>query len=745
MSVVSWLLMVLVALSDSDPDQVLVSHQPGSPRQCFAEFGEKLPLINVLPGRGWDNLRNVELSSVLAYNYSKCRTTYDGKYLLPDYMSAIPVLQSKVDTYTEVFVHFSNYTFLTASSINSDFTVFSFISGRYSTEYKTFKQKMVNQKSVVSRIQLRHLRYMIRSSPSAPLNTVFEHRLLQIAASIQSNLTGMATYLSQLLVRDYGTHYTHTTHVGAVLAKTDYLSRDVINKLNIDGTSIGTGVSVGVQGDDSSLFNISAGAQADFFSDIKIAFNVTYKRETTQLENYQRFIKSTSIETHGGPLFTTNMTVAEWEAGVESSMVAIDREGDPIHFLINPDTLPEIPPLIVNMVAQYVKQAADKYYSINTHRGCTDFSSSNFDYFANIDDSTCKDISQNFTFGGVYQTCRVTQGDNLCERLEQKNPLTQDYSCPSGYTAIRLMTGEESYRTNKPNCYTTYRSCGFLGWSRCTSGQACQTRTVISKAEFKTFWCARNSSEAQNLYYFGGIYTASTPNPLTSTHGCPNHFQSLKFTSKGRVCVSGDNELGRPQSLPFGGFHSCDAGNPLAKTDQDASPVSCPEGFSQHLALVDDDCEIKYCLRAGALSNFLQTPILLPPYMDLPDSFINQTNNLYILDVKGNLWENTGNGAEWTVISPESEDYVAAITQLNNSVDFDLFTSQETVEGSNPSEQPINTGLAGAAFGIVVTLTVLLILVFTVVCGMKWTRRRKQIIREQQASEVHENRETVNF
>ena len=708
-----WLLVAFsVIQADSDSDQVLVSYQPGSPRQCFAEFGEKGLRIDVLPGRGWDNLRNVEQSSVLAYNYSKCHTTYDGAHLLPDHMSAIPFLQSKVDTYTEVFDHVSNYTSLTASSINSDVTVYSFVSGHFSTEHETFKQRMVTQKSVMSRIQLRHLRYKIRSSPSAPLNTAFRHRLMQIAASIQSNLTEMATYLSQLLVRDYGTHYTHTTHVGAVLTKIDYLSRDGIK--NIDSGSIG----------------VSAGAQADFFGKVQLGFDVSFKHETTQLESYQRAIQSTSIETYGGPLFTTNMTVTEWEAGVESAMVAIDRDGDPIHFLINPDTLPEIPPSSVIMVAQYVKQAADKYYSINTHRGCTDFSSPNFDYFANIDDGTCKDTSQNFTFGGVYQTCRITQGDNLCGRLEQKNPLTQDYSCPSGYTAIQLMTGKESYTTNKPRCHTTYRGCGFLWLGRCASGQACQTQTVTSIAEFKTYWCARSTSNARNLYYFGGIYTTSTPNPLTRTHGCPNHFQSLKFTSKGHVCVSGDNELGRPQSLPFGGFHSCDAGNPLAKTDQATSPRSCPQGFSQHLALVDDDCEIKYCLRSGSLSNILQTPIQLPPYMDLPDSFINQTNNFYIMDVEGNLWENTGNSEEWSVMSPESEDYAAAITQLNNSIDFDPLTSQETVEGSNPLEQPIYAALVGAAVGVG-ALAVLLILVCSVVCCVRCCVRRRRRRRKQ--------------
>ena len=257
---------------------------------------------------------------------------------------------------------------------------------------------------------------------------------------------------------------------------------------------------------------------------------------------------------------------------------------------------------------------------------------------------------------------------------------------------------------------------------------------MTSIAEFKTYWCARNTSEAQNLYYFGGIYTTSTPNPLTRTHGCPNHFQSLKFTSKGHVCVSGDNELGRPQSLPFGGFHSCDAGNPLVKTDQATSPRSCPEGFSQHLALVDDDCEINYCIRSGSLSNILQTPIQRPPYMNLPDSFVNQTNNFYIVDAEGNLWENTGNNEEWSIISPDSTDYVATITQLNNSMDFDPHTSQETV--SNPLEQPIYAALVGAAVTVGALVIPLIIVCSFVMCCVIWRRKRPKQNEPTELSEV---------
>ena len=703
----AWLLAAFSTARSDQPSETVVSYPPGSPRRCFTELGDKALRIDVLPGRGWDNLRNVEQSPVLAYNYSKCYTTYDGIHLLPDHMSAIPVLQSKVDTHLQIFDSLTNYTSLTASSVNSDITVYSVISGQFSAEHSSFKQRVVSQRSIMTRAEIRHLRYVIRSHPSATLRPSFRHRILQIAASIQGNLTQTATYLSQLLVRDYGTHYIHTTFVGGVLTKKDYLQRENIKNTLGDKT------------------DISAGAQADFFEKVNLKFELSFKHETSQRNAYQKILQSSGIETYGGPLFTTNMTVQKWEAGVESTMVAIDRDGDPIHFLITPTTLPEVPPAIVVLVAAFVKEAVDKYYSVNTHRGCTDFSSPNFDYFANIDDGSCKGSSENFTFGGVYQTCTTTQGEDMCWKLEQKNPLTQGFTCPKGYQPIRLMTGKESYTVTRPRCWTTYRRCGFLWLSRCASGQACQTETVTSMATFQTFWCAApNTGRQENHYYFGGIYTGSTPNPLTGTHGCPNTFRPLKFTSKGHLCISADNELGRPQSLPFGGFHSCSSGNPFAKhTDKNLSPKECPKGFSQHLALVDDDCEVKYCLRSGALSNILQTPIMRPPFMDLPDSFLNETNNLYIVDVEGNIWASKGTNGKWDVISPDSEAYVTAVNKLNS-------TLQLTTPKRDGLDKPIHTGLIGAAVGVIVVI-LLLVIVCTVCKIVRYCYRRRHPHKEE--------------
>lgn len=65
-------------------------------------------------------------------------------------------------------------------------------------------------------------------------------------------------------------------------------------------------------------------------------------------------------------------------------------------------------------------------------------------------------------------------------------------------------------------------------------------------------------------YLFGGVYSTTTPNPLTGSQKCPNRFYPRVLGGHAYVCISDDYELGYQYSLPFAGFFSCSAGNPLA-------------------------------------------------------------------------------------------------------------------------------------------------------------------------------------
>ena len=60
--------------------------------------------MEVLPGTGWDNLRNMDMGLVFEYDYTQCQLTNDRKFLLPDGFFVIPVQESDVETFSALLI-----------------------------------------------------------------------------------------------------------------------------------------------------------------------------------------------------------------------------------------------------------------------------------------------------------------------------------------------------------------------------------------------------------------------------------------------------------------------------------------------------------------------------------------------------------------------------------------------------------------------------------------------------------------
>ena len=82
-----------------------------------------------------------------------------------------------------------------------------------------------------------------------------------MAAYMIDNNTNIAHYLAELLVRDYGTHYTSAVHAGAILVQEDYLK----NTLSIQ--------------DDTTKQKITAKASANFFGRIGFSSGASYSND----------------------------------------------------------------------------------------------------------------------------------------------------------------------------------------------------------------------------------------------------------------------------------------------------------------------------------------------------------------------------------------------------------------------------------------------------------------------------------
>ena len=668
--------------------------------------------MEVLPGTGWDNLRNMDMGLIFEYDYTQCQLTTDRKFLLPDGFFAIPVQESDVETFSELIDHWQNHTSLTARTINAGASFFSVIDGKYSSEYIKVKTTMYNHESIVTRVQIRHKLYIVRLQPGAKLNPMFKTRLLDIAAHMMNNNSQIAHYLSELLVRDYGTHYLTAAHAGAILALEDYITSNFA--LNYE----------------DNQKKITAAASANFFGKIGFSAGFTHFSDDQFMEHYLSNRTYSHISTFGGPPYRVDFTIDNWEDGLADTLVTIDREGVPLHFAIIPEVLTELPPAQTLELAHYVEKAINSYYKHNTYYGCTDPGAKNFYFGANIDDGSCKAPSDNFRFGGVYQTCTHTPAsktDIICPSLLQKNPLTGDYSCPREYTAVLLHSGTKSGSYKTEDCHDHCHH--FLGIKHGCHEVCNQINNPVT-GNYQTYWCVDTAMVVpeKSGYMFGGLYSSVDVNPLTHARSCPNYFYPLRFGEETHICVSDDYELGYPLSIPFAGFQSCSAGNPLAtksstgelkmsfgmlEVDPSTWPRRCPTGYTQHLASMEQSCEINYCVKAGSLDEKGLPPVKLPPYRKYPNLNPNTYNVMSIVSAKGNLWEKDNKTNEWRMVTMvEREGLTPAAMDLQPGYyDITNATSSRVTSTGGNTDNSHHDSNSSTTAALIISTTALLGLV----------------------------------
>ena len=364
----------------------------GDVRYCFQQ-NKDLLRMEVLPGNGWDNLRNLNMGMVTFKNYSQCLTSEDGKYLIPDNTYAIALKQSNVALNSEYFDHWNKYSSMTSSSINAEAhgsIGHASFGGKFSDESQSVKKHQVENKAVTTRAQLRYKFYTVKAQPEMQLHPVFKFRLLDIAAHIQCNDTAMARYMADLIVRDFGTHYISSIDAGAVLSKIDHVKSSYASSSSEDKSKI------------------TASASASFFSFFGASISHSHQSEHQSSDAYTSNTAHSEIHAIGGPPYRANFSLNQWEDGLPNNLVAVDKAGDPLHYAITPEAFLELAEPLANQLSEIVSQSVKHYYKHNIRKGCTDPNSPNFNFQAILDDRSCKESPENFTFGGIFQECYVS-------------------------------------------------------------------------------------------------------------------------------------------------------------------------------------------------------------------------------------------------------------------------------------------------------------------------------------------------
>ena len=250
--------------------------------------------------------------------------TKDGRFHLPDNAVVITLQRSRIDTYATFFDYWDIYIQMHSSSINVDASVFSLINGKFSSEYKYVKQYQYNCQAKTTRVQIWNNLYKIILQPDSLLDCKFKNRLHDIAANLQNNNTHYATFLSDIIVWNYGTHVVRSVQADAIAAQVDAISSGYVNDYEFDVTSI------------------TASASANFFSKFSIRVLKSFSNSHTDDTKYVKNRNHSQVMTIGGPPFRPNMTLEKWQENNFDNLVAIDLTGEPLHFTSTPASVPKL-------------------------------------------------------------------------------------------------------------------------------------------------------------------------------------------------------------------------------------------------------------------------------------------------------------------------------------------------------------------------------------------------------------------
>ncbi|XP_028270551.1 macrophage expressed 1, tandem duplicate 1 [Parambassis ranga] len=681
--------------------QVCVSGPVSRPtnwlRQCRASTNLSITALEVLPGGGWDNLRNLDMGRVMNLSYFQCQTTEDGLYLIPDEVFVIPQKETGVETSSEIISSWLEEKSSTSQSINVDVSFLTVLNGKFSVENTRMKTHQVKESSTTTRVQVRNNIYTVKAYPDFTLDLRFAQQAKEIANAIENNQTRNADYLSEKMVLDYGTHVVTSVDAGATLVQEDYLSSSYVSD-NLSQSS-----------------TIRNQAALNFFDKLKFDISSQTSQQSSLLKTYQSNIQYSLTQSHGGGTpFYPGITLQKWQESTRNNLVAIDRSGFPLYSFINPNTFPDLPEPTVRKVALTLSQAIERYYMINTRPGCIDIDSKNFNFQANVDDNSCEGPATNLSFGGVYQECTKlsSDADPLCAALAQKNPDTGDFSCRPPYTKTLLRSEVRQQGYNSYDCHEESYDCWLLFTCH---RRVCQDTYHVRSARIDTYWCSVQKAAPENSgYLFGGIYSPSLLNPLTKAKSCPANFIPVKFLSDGQViCMSNDYETGTRYAVPFGGLFSCQSSNPLARDQR-----RCPPKFSQHLATISDGCEILYCVQSGLFTGGQLKPISLPPFTKPPLVSMQATNTVMVMTEGENSWVRVGHTKSWKLAKPEE--------------------IQAIVRSLNPDLNQMSGGeKAGVAFGVMAMMLVVIIVVVVVV------KKRRRLSRFGRSTGYEEIREAI--
>ncbi len=532
------------------------------------------------PGYGWDYLTAVTGGHpLLNISYTDLRKTNDDKYLVNNCIVVEDAKRTSLIDSSEIIESSNQYTDITSKSMSASFSASAnfkivkvSISGSFSQNFQDMVEEQTKSKTITIRSKYYEHRYTLMLNSDCRLNSGFEQLVREIAFCLKNGDLEWAKYLSQEVVRDYGTHFITKAYIGGIFHMDDYISTSYFFK------------------SDNSYSSMKAGGSLRFsmaFFKGEGNFQMSGSTNTTQTNEYNENVRITKAESVGGSYKPGN-TVSDWSKTLDDNLAIIDKEVDLITSLITYFNFPDIERRFLALTRTHLEDAIDLYLQKNLIEGCLDRKSVNYQPLSTYHNpSLCQET---YIFGAFFEERSKCMAS--CSTLipyTEANYLTAKAKCPNGYTPVVHSFNIPGYE--------------FYNLTECRGEVGFEKSPVL----------------------FGGIYTPDDieVNPVTNSKGCPEGFSKNSILSlhdkdnpKAIVCLSRNYELAMPNAIPFGGFLStCDTSK--------IKSLKCEKDYHQKYFIYSiNGCFVYYCTR---LKSFERMRIKKPPFVEIPPrNYLNE-------------------------------------------------------------------------------------------------------------------------
>ncbi|CAF3585567.1 unnamed protein product [Rotaria sp. Silwood1] len=263
------------------------------------------------------------------------------------------------------------------------------IGGSYSKEYQKTKKEQGQEKTITLRNQIDYLMVDVILLSTCPLHPQVKKDLIEIAEYQANKENLLATYLAQLFVKNYGTHYTSRLHLGGSIIEEDFISHS-----NYSSNT-------------SEKRMYKAAAEASFLGSFGLSANYgsDSKYNLTTINEYTTKINRKVLSSKGGDIFILGNHMEAWQTSVKKNPAIIRRAIENLTCFIQADKLPELTDVALSKVRKEINEAINTYVEMNTIRGCMKRNSPSFNWIANLDDGSCVSVQQTTQFGGFIRTC----------------------------------------------------------------------------------------------------------------------------------------------------------------------------------------------------------------------------------------------------------------------------------------------------------------------------------------------------